>query len=175
MNGLPLVLIELKNAGDEQATVFTAFKQFLTYKDELPTLFASNELLVISDGVEARIGTLSSGWEWFKPWKTIEGEVLATAKMPQLQVIVQGIFQHERFLDLLRDFVVFEDSGDGALVKKVAGYHQFHAVRVAVEETLRASREKGVKLQVLPKGDGKPKHGGRPGDRRIGVIWHTQG
>ena len=169
LNGIPVVLIELKNPTDEDATTYSAFNQLQTYKAELPTMFSFNELLVASDGLEAKIGTLSAGWEWFKPWKTIEGEKLASAKVSQLQVLIQGVFNRRRLLDLLRDFIVFEDSG-GPLIKKMAGYHQFHAVGVAVEETLRATNAKQPKLALKV-----DKHGGKTGDHRIGVVWHTQG
>lgn len=139
VNGLPLAIIELKNPADEEATIWTAFQQLQTYKAELPTLFAFNELLIISDGVEARVGTLTAGREWFKPWRTISGEQLADPHLPELQVVIEGLFASHRCLDLVRDFVVFEDDGSGRLAKKMAGYHQFHAVRVAVSETLRAA------------------------------------
>ena len=141
VNGLPLVLVELKNPADEDATIRTAWQQLQTYKAELPALFAMNEALVVSDGIEARIGTLTSGWEWFKPWRTVAGEALASASLPELQVLIEGVFEPRRFLDLVRDFIAFEDSGGGALAKKMAGYHQFHAVRVAVGATLRAVQQ----------------------------------
>ncbi len=174
VNGLPLALLELKNAADEDATVWSAFQQFQTYKAELPTLFAYNALLVVSDGVEARIGTLTAGREWFKPWRTIAGETLAPASMPELQVMIQGVFDKRHFLDLLGNFVVFEDESGGKLAKKVAGYHQFHAVRWAVEETLRAAQPAGTGHATLGRYETR-KHGGDRGDRRIGVVWHTQG
>ena len=98
-----------------------------------------NEALVVSDGNEARIGTLTAGREWFKPWRTITGETLADPHMTELQVMLEGVFEPGRFLALVHDFIVFEDDGSGALTKKMAGYHQFHAVRVAVDETLRAA------------------------------------
>jgi type I restriction enzyme R subunit len=177
INGLPLALIELKNPADENATIWTAFQQLQTYMSELPSLFSFNELLVVSDGMEARIGTLTAGREWFKPWRTISGESLADPHLPEVQVVLEGILEKRRFLDLLRDFIVFEDSG-GALVKKMAGYHQFHAVKIAVEETLRAARlrEEAHRVAEPPGGyETRPEHGGKPGDRRIGVVWHTQG
>src|SRR5437867_4219797 len=120
VNGLPLALVELKNAADENATIWSAFQQFQTYKAELPTLFAFNAVLVVSDGIEARIGTLTAGREWFKPWRTVSGETLADAYLPELQVMLQGILEKRRLLDLLRDFIVFEDDGGGALAKKTA-------------------------------------------------------
>ncbi|OGA71236.1 MAG: DEAD/DEAH box helicase [Betaproteobacteria bacterium RIFCSPLOWO2_12_FULL_65_14] len=173
INGLPLVLMELKNAADENASIHTAFNQIQTYKAELPTLFAYNSLVVISDGTEARIGTLTAGREWFKPWRTIAGETLAPASMPEIQVMIDGVFDKRRLLDLIGNFLVFEDEGGGKLAKKMAGYHQFHAVRVAVEETLRAARPRMGEEEGRYEAGRKP--GGDPGDRRIGVVWHTQG
>ncbi|MCX8048286.1 MAG: type I restriction endonuclease subunit R [Methylohalobius sp.] len=177
VNGLPLAVIELKNAADEDATIWSAFQQLQTYQTEIPTLFTTNGVLVISDGVEARVGALGAGREWFKPWRTIAGERLADSHMPELQVVIEGVFAPRRFLDLVRDFIVFEDDGSGRLVKKMASYHQFHAVQVAVRETLRAAELARVDRVAEQTGryeaGGKP--GGRPGDRRIGVVWHTQG
>ena len=173
VNGLPLALIELKNPADEDATVWNAWQQLQTYKNELPTLFSFNAALIVSDGVNTRIGSLTAGREWFKPWRTIGGHELAPEFLPDLQILIEGVLERRRFLALLRDFIVFEDDGSGVLVKKMAGYHQFHAVEVAVTETLRANvfkvadepsyYELGRKL------------GGALGDRRIGVVWHTQG
>ena len=154
LNGLPIAVIELKNAASENATIWNAFQQLQTYKQELPSLFVFNELLVISDGIEARIGTLSSNKERFLPWRTIDGEALASKTMSQLEVLIRGVFDKRRLLDLLRYFIVFEDDGDTA-IKKVAGYHQFHAVARALDATISASRPQG--------------------DRRVGVVWHTQG
>ena len=178
VNGLPLGVIELKNPADEEATIWTAWQQLQTYKAEISSLFAMNAALMVSDGVEARIGTLTAGREWFKPWRTISGESLANPKLTQLQVMLEGVCSPIRFLALLRNFIVFEDDGSGALVKKMAGYHQFHAVEVAVSETLRAAElsQTAKKLEekaVLQEPGQRP--GGAPGDRRIGVIWHTQG
>ena len=178
VNGLPLGVIELKNPADEEATIWTAWQQLQTYQAELPTLFTMNAALMVSDGVEARIGTLAAGREWFKPWRTISGETLATPHLPQLQVMLEGVCAPSRFLTLIRDFIVFEDDGSGLLVKKMAGYHQFHAVEVAVAETLRAA-ELSQTAEKLEEGavhhEPGRKPGGAPGDRRIGVIWHTQG
>ena len=172
INGLPLAVIELKNAADENATIWSAFQQLETYQQEIPTLFAYNAALVVSDGVEARIGALGAGREWFKPWRTIAGEAIADPKLPELLVITEGVFQKNRFLDLLRYFIVFEDMGGGQVVKKMAGYHQYHAVNAALQETLRAARaqERANRSPELVL-----RHGGKPGDRRIGVVWHTQG
>ncbi len=179
VNGLPLAVIELKNPADEEATIWIAWNQLRTYKAELPTLFSMNEALVVSDGTQARIGTLTAGTEWFKPWRTVTGETLAGPNMTELEVMLEGVFAPHYFLDLLRDFTVFEDDGSGALVKKMAGYHQFHAVRVAVGETLRAARlqQQEDRRMIEPNGryEATPQPGGKPGDRRIGVVWHTQG
>ena len=178
VNGLPLGVIELKNPADEEATIWTAWQQLQTYKAELPSLFAMNAALMVSDGVETRIGTLTAGREWFKPWRTISGESLADPQLTQLQMMLEGVCAPSRFLALLRNFIVFEDDGSGLLVKKMAGYHQFHAVEVAVAETLRAAElsQTAEKLEeeAIRHEPGR-KAGGAPGDRRIGVIWHTQG
>ena len=176
VNALPLGVIELKNPTDENATIRSAFQQLQTYKAEIPSLFAFNATLIVSDGLEARIGALTAGWEWCKPWRTISGEALADSKLSQLQVLIEGICAPGRLLALVRDFIVFEDNG-GALVKKMAGYHQFHAVQTAVAETLRAAALK----QAVPDRDAHGRYesghhpGGARGDRRIGVVWHTQG
>ena len=179
LNGLPLGVIELKNPADEDATIWTAWNQLQTYKAELPTLFSMNETLIVSDGTQARIGTLTAGREWFKPWRTITGEALADPNMTELEVMLEGVFAPDRFLALLRDFIVFEDDGSGALVKKMAGYHQFHAVRVAVDETLRAAQlQQQEDVRIVERNgryEARPQPGGKPGDRRIGVVWHTQG
>ena len=173
VNGLPLGMIELKNPADEDATLWTAWQQLQTYKAELPTLFSMNEMLMVSDGVQARVGTLTAGREWFKPWRTISGEVLAGSHLTELQVMLEGICEPDRFLPLVRDFIVFEDGGGGSLVKKMAGYHQFHAVQVAVAETLRAAELESSEERGLYEAGRQP--GGAAGDRRIGVVWHTQG
>jgi len=176
VNGLPLAIAELKNAADENADISTAFRQLQTYKAELPTLFGFNELLVVSDGTEARLGTLTAGREWFKPWRTVSGETVADPHLPELQVLIEGVFDRRRLLDMLQYFIVFEDAGDGVLHKKMAGYHQFHAVRVAVQETLRAADLLLAENKVAEgRYEAGLKPGGRPGDRRIGVVWHTQG
>ena len=178
VNGLPLGVVELKNASDEDATIWDAYQQLQTYQAEIHSLFAYNETLLISDGVQARIGSLGAGREWFKPWRTITGETLAENYLPELQVMIQGVFDKRRFLDLLRYFVVFEDFGGGAVAKKIAGYHQFHAVNVAVQETLRAARMRAETEEWHEPAEGyrsSKQPGGRPGDRRVGVVWHTQG
>ena len=144
VNGLPLAVIELKNSADENATIWSAYQQLQTYQAQIPTLFATNAVLLVSDGVQARIGALGAGKEWFKPWRTITGREDAAAKLTELQVVLEGVFDQRRFLDLVRYFLVFEDEGGGKLIKKMAGYHQFHAVNVAVEETLRAAQGVGA-------------------------------
>lgn len=154
VNGMPLVVIELKNAADENATTHKAFKQLQTYKLELPALLAFNVALVVSDGMTARVGTLTADWERFMPWRTVDGTKIAAKGLPELEVLFKGVFEQGRFLDMIRHFIVFEVDGD-KITKKMAGYHQFHAVNKAVDCTLSASSPKG--------------------DRRVGVVWHTQG
>lgn len=154
LNGLPIAVLELKSAAGEEATVERAFQQLQTYKKVIPGLFAFNELLVASDGLQARVGSLTANHERFMPWRTIEGDDVAPLARPQLDVVIRGVFDKARILDYLRHFVVFEPDDNG-LVKKLAGYHQFHAVRVAIESTVSASAAGG--------------------SRRGGVVWHTQG
>ena len=154
VNGLPVAVLELKNAADPDATIEKAFQQLQTYKLQIPSLFITNELLIISDGTHAQVGSLTADRERFLPWRTIEGEKLAPASLSQLEVLLRGLFDKERLLDMIRSFAVFEGDGEKT-VKKVAGYHQFHAVRTAVTETVKAS--------------------GAGGDKRGGVVWHTQG
>jgi type I restriction enzyme R subunit len=181
VNGLPLAVIELKNAADENATIWTAFNQLQTYKQQIPSLFVYNEAMIVSDGLEARLGTLTANKEWFLPWRTIEGEELAPTTQPQLHVLLAGVFKKRRFLDLIRYFTVFEKHEGGQRIKKMAGYHQFHAVNVAVGETVRACGRLSEQRQIAeesgaywarPQGAGEPD---RIGDRRVGVVWHTQG
>lgn len=154
INGLPLAVIELKNAADENATTKGAFQQLQTYKKEIPSLFSPSVLLVASDGLEARIGTLTADWERFMPWRTIDGQAVAPKGTPELDVLIKGVFHRRRFLDLLQNFIVFEVDGPN-IIKKLAGYHQYHAVNKAVNCTVAASAPEG--------------------DRRVGVVWHTQG
>jgi type I restriction enzyme R subunit len=177
VNGLPLAVLELKNAANEEATIWTAFQQLQTYKAEIPSLFATNAVLVVSDGLEARVGTITAGREWFKPWRTISGEALADAHIPEIQVVIEGLLAPRRFLDLVRDFIVFEDDGSGRIVKKMAGYHQFHAVQAAVSETLRAAElaRADRAAESVGRVEAGRKPGGKLGDRRVGVVWHTQG
>ena len=154
VNGLPLAVIELKNPGDKNATLEGAYNQLQTYKDEIPSLFRTNAALVTSDGLHARVGALTSNLERFMLWRTVDGSTIASKGAPELGTVIEGVFEKTRFLTLIRDFTVFGDTGAG-LAKMIAGYHQFHAVRHAVESTITAARPEG--------------------DRRIGVIWHTQG
>ncbi|MGA9343167.1 MAG: type I restriction endonuclease subunit R, partial [Rhodanobacteraceae bacterium] len=178
VNGLPLGLIELKNAADENATIWGAYRQLQTYKQEIPSLLHYNAVLVASDGLQARIGSLTASQEWFKVWRTIDGSGDAPTSMPELEVLVRGVFEPRRLLDLLQHFIAFEEDPDsGALHKLIAGYHQFYAVNVAVEETLRASSMRDGKDQREEHGAywAARMQGGQPGDRRAGVVWHTQG
>ena len=154
VNGLPLAIIELKNPADQNATVQAAFNQLQTYKSELSLLFQFNEILVVSDGAEARAGTLSAPYQWFLPWKSVRGEEPPSEIFVQLEVLLEGIFEHHRFLDILQNFVFFEDERSGP-VKKLAAYHQYHVVNKAIASTRRATAPDG--------------------DKRVGVVWHTQG
>jgi type I restriction enzyme R subunit len=154
VNGLPLAVIELKNPGDENATIDGAFNQLQTYKKQIASLFRTNAALLTSDGIVARIGSLTADRERFMPWRTITGDDLAPKGKPELETVLKGVFERRHFLAILKDFVVFGDR-DGDTVKILAGYHQFHAVRRAMACTLAATAPSG--------------------DRKVGVIWHTQG
>ena len=154
VNGLPVGVVELKNPATVSADLRSAYNQLQTYKRQIPSLFRTNAVLVISDGLQARIGSLTADEERFMPWRTVDGSEVAPRGGLELEVLTEGVFERGRFLTLLRDFIVFTDTGGGPS-KIVAGYHQFHAVRHAVARTLEASGPKG--------------------DRRAGVIWHTQG
>jgi len=154
INGLPLGVIELKAPGGENATLAGAFNQLQTYKAQIPSLFRTNAVLVTSDGLTARVGSLTADQERFMPWRTTDGKVIASKGQPELNILIEGIFDRRWLLDLLHDFTVFGETGSG-LAKIIAGYHQFHAVRHAVEKTVEASAPQG--------------------NRKIGVIWHTQG
>ncbi len=174
VNGLPLSLIELKNAADEDATIWSAYAQLQTYKVEIPGLLAYNAALVVSDGLQARMGSITANQEWFKVWRTIDGEGDAPKTALELEVLVRGVFERRRFLDLLRHFIAFEEDPDtGAIHKIIAGYHQFHAVGAAVTETIRATSG-NIGEDVGTYWAGRMQ-GGKPGDRRAGVVWHTQG
>ncbi|MGJ5077541.1 type I restriction endonuclease subunit R [Bradyrhizobium oligotrophicum] len=174
VNGLPLAVIELKNAADEDADVWAAFHQLQTYQAQLPSLFATNVALVASDGAQARIGALGASSEWFKPWRTINGRDEPKG-LSELQVMLEGVFAPRRFLDLIRYFIVFEAPERGGLIKKMAGYHQFHAVNVALGETLRAAIPRHGLSEPNGRFESGPMPGGEEGDRRVGVVWHTQG
>ena len=142
INGIPLAVLELKNIADESATIRKAFDQFQTYKAQIPSLFHTNALLVISDGHEARLGTVTSDWERFMTWRTITGQELIPPGSLQLETMLKGVFDKTRLLDLVRNFIVFQDDG-ADVIKKVAGYHQFHAVNKAMAMTtmfLRSER-----------------------------------
>ncbi|GIU68813.1 MAG: DEAD/DEAH box helicase [Candidatus Woesearchaeota archaeon] len=154
---MPLVLIELKNPADENATIWSAFNQFETYKQQIPSVFRFNEILVISDGLEARAGTLTSNKERFTPWKTIDGKKMPKTA-PQLEILLKGMLNKEVLMDLIRHFIVFEidkDKREGSvkIIKKIAAYHQYNAVNKAVQSTINATKK----------------------DKRAGVVWHTQG
>ena len=169
INGLPIAVIELKNPADESADIWGAYNQLQTYKDEIPDLFVFNEALVVSDGVTARIGSLTASKEWFMPWRTIKNEDDKPLLEYELEKVVRGFFDRELLLDYIRHFVLFEQDG-GGVIKKIAGYHQFHAVREAVRVTIIASRTDEVQ-------DPRATYGGEvvPGSRKAGVVWHTQG
>jgi len=154
VNGLPIVVIELKNPADEKATLNKAYQQFQTYKSEIPSLFHFNEILVISDGMQARAGTLTSDYQRFMPWKTIEGEKDALVDKLEMEILIRGMLNKKVLLDLIRHFIVFDNS-EAEIKKKLAAYHQYHAVNKAVEATMKAASPEG--------------------DKRAGVIWHTQG
>jgi type I restriction enzyme R subunit len=174
VNGLPLAVVELKNPRDEQTDVWDAFNQLQTYKDEIPDLFTCNEALVVSDGVTARMGSLTADTERMLPWRTIASEDDRPRLEFELETLVRGFFAPEAFLDYVRYFVLFEQDDD-LLIKKIAGYHQFHAVREAVRATLVASR--APEKPLLEVRDPRATYGERvqPGSRKAGVVWHTQG
>ncbi|MEQ8207385.1 MAG: type I restriction endonuclease subunit R, partial [Woeseia sp.] len=173
INGLPIAVVELKNPADESADIWKAYDQLQTYKDEVSDLFIFNEALVISDGTNARIGSLTASQEWFMPWRTIADEDDKPILEYQLETLIRGFFNPEYLLDYLRYFVLFEQDGD-QLIKKIAGYHQFHGVREAVRVTLIAAKElNGEKPVQSPRAPyGKQVV---PGSKKAGVFWHTQG
>lgn len=196
VNGLPLVVIELKNPADENATVHSAFKQLQTYKQAIPSLFTYNGFLVISDGLEAKAGTISSGYSRFMAWKTSDGKVEASPLIGQLETLIRGMLDKKTLLDLIRHFIVFEKSvktqciasqqetGVTTIqtVKKLAAYHQYYAVNRAVDSTLRASgyitkTPDGAQFVMQsPESYGVPGVKSQPvGDKKGGVVWHTQG
>ena len=184
VNGIPLAVLELKNPAEEKADTYSAFKQLDTYKAEIPSLFLTNEVMVASDGVLARVGSLSAGWDRFMPWRTIDGVEIQTKGHLELEVLVKGIFERRRFLDYVLNFVVFENQGK--LIKKNAAYHQYWAVNKALTSTFFACGIHTDPDKLLgrfpafsdehrsrePRTDYQPQ---TFGDKRIGVIWHTQG
>ena len=184
VNGLPLGVIELKAPGGENATLSGAYNQLQTYKAQIASLFRSNAVLVTSDGITARVGSLTADQERFMPWRTTDGQVIAAKGQPELNTLVEGIFDRRRFLDLVRDFTVFGTAASG-LTKILAGYHQFHAVKRAVASTVRALALNNGKSGASYDQAGFAEEPGafglpgvenyRKGDKRIGVIWHTQG
>ncbi len=153
VNGIPLALLELKNPGDEDATMKGAWNQIQTYRSDIPSIFTPNAVTAISDGLTAAMSSFSGAFEHYAPWKTIDGREVVS-NMAALEVLVRGVFDQARFLDLVRNLTVFSDEPDG-LVKRVAKYHQYWAVNAAVESTVEAASPEG--------------------DRRGGVVWHTQG
>ncbi|CAK2852251.1 Type I restriction enzyme HindI endonuclease subunit [Vibrio crassostreae] len=170
INGLPISVIELKNPADEHADIWNAYNQLQTYKDEISDLFVFNEALVVSDGWTARVGSLTANKERFLPWKTILDEDDKPLHDFQLETMVRGFFKQELLLDYIRYFVLFETDND-RIIKKIAGYHQFHAVRAAVEATVRAANTSGNFLESTIPALEKIKQG----SGKAGVVWHTQG
>ncbi len=152
INGLPIAVLELKNSTDEKATIWSAYNQFQTYKEQIPSLFDYNELLVISDGTEARVGTIGSSKEWFLPWKSIDGETIVPNSAPQLQTLLEGMFRKDRIIDIIKHFIVFSKTKKET-IKILAGYHQYFATNKAIESSYKAT----------------------VGNRKAGVVWHTQG
>lgn len=194
VNGIPLVVIELKNAADENATIGSAHKQLETYKALIPSLFTYNGFLVISDGLEARAGSLSAGLSRFMAWKSADGQVEASPLIGQLETLIAGMLHPHTLLDLIRHFIVFEKSKKEdpqtrittiSTVKKLAAYHQYYAVNRAVESTIRAAGYDGIRMEqsevryvqdVSPEAYGVAGARRQPvGDRKGGVVWHTQG
>ena len=191
VNGIPLVVLELKNAADENATVKSAFKQLQTYKEIIPSLFTYNGFMIVSDGHEAKAGTLSSGISRFMAWKSADGKEEASNLVSQLETLINGMLNKETLLDLIRHFTVFEkskkeDAATGittiSTVKKLAAYHQYYAVNRAIESTLRATgyqpqKETPVSMVMEdPASYGVEGVKTQPlGDQKGGVVWHTQG
>ncbi len=170
INGLPIAVLELKSPNDKNADIWDAFNQLQTYKDEISDLFVFNEALVVSDGYTARIGALTANQERFAPWRAVKNEDDKPLLEWQLETLVRGFFDRKLLLDFIRFFVLFENDG-GVFIKKIAGYHQFHAVREAVKATIIAAQEiKGVAERRASYGDEVV-----PGSKKAGVVWHTQG
>jgi len=176
INGLPISVIELKNAADEEATLESAFQQLQTYKKEISSLFVFNEILITSDGSQARIGSLTANREWFKVWRTIDGITEAPASSVELEVLIRGVFEKRRLLDLIQYFIAYEDDDESDAVHKIiAGYHQYHAVNAAIEQTVRACGASDANFTLEEPPVNVRANDGKLGDRRIGVVWHTQG
>ena len=194
VNGLPLVVIELKNPADQNATIHSAFKQLQTYKQIIPSLFTYNGFLVISDGLEAKSGSISAGFSRFMAWKSVDGKVEASSRIGQLEILIRGMLDKKTLLDLIRHFIVFEkskkeDKNTGIItietIKKLAAYHQYYAVNRAVESTLRASgfiKKDNLTADLMLLREAPESYGGvqgvslQPiGDKKGGVVWHTQG
>ena len=171
INGLPLAVIELKNPSDVSADIWSAFQQLQTYKEEIPDLFIFNEALIISDGLNARVGSLTASKERFMPWRTVANEHDKPHFEYFLETLVRGFFRPDLFLDYIRHFVLFEQDGD-TIIKKIAAFHQFHAVREAVRATVIAARQPDRGIST-PRAD----YADRvvPGSGKAGVVWHTQG
>jgi type I restriction enzyme R subunit len=172
INGLPIVVIELKNPAVEQADIWSAFNQLQTYKDEITELFVYNEALVISDGLNARVGSLTADRERFLPWRTLRNENDRPLLEFELEKVVRGFLAPDLLLDYLRYFILFEQS-DGGIIKKIAAYHQFHAVREAVEATLVAATQPKADTVTEERATYGPMV--LPGSRKGGIVWHTQG
>ena len=172
INGLPLAVLELKSPPAENVDIWDAFNQIQTYKDEIPDLFAYNQAVVVSDGYNARVGSLTANQERFMPWRTIKHEDDKPLLDWQLETMVRGFFDRELLLDYLRYFVIFETDSD-RLIKKIAGYHQFHAVREAVKATVLAAQNPEQLFQA----EKRANYAGVvvPGSKKAGVVWHTQG
>lgn len=184
VNGMPLVVMELKNPADPAATVQKAFHQLQTYKREIPTLFCYNGVLVASDGHYAKAGSLTAGWDRFMEWKTVDGKKEDSPTTPQIKTLVKGMLRPKVLLELARHFTIFEkttteDAATNTIrietIKKIAAYHQYHAVKEAVKSTLRAIG-KNAAVEEEPGTYGLPDVRSQPsGDRKAGVVWHTQG
>ncbi|SGZ04000.1 type I restriction endonuclease subunit R [Moritella viscosa] len=180
INGLPLAVLELKNPADNSADIWSAYQQLQTYKDEIPELFMFNEALVISDGLNARVGSLTANKERFLPWRVVNNEHDKPLLEYFLEILVKGFFKPELFLDYIRHFVLFESDGStsdnataGATIKKIAGYHQFHAVREAVRATVKAAYRPDANTLAEPRANYADKV--VEGSGKAGVVWHTQG
>ncbi|AKA47891.1 DEAD/DEAH box helicase [uncultured archaeon] len=154
INGIPIAIMELKNPANENATMEDAFNQIQTYKNDIPTIFHYNEIVVISDGIDAKIGAITSDWQRFMPWRSVQGKSNVPVGKPDLNTVVHDVFSKDRILDIIVNFILFEVDKSN-ISKKIAGYHQYNAVNATVNNTLNAISENG--------------------DRKIGVVWHTQG